>query len=133
MNQKDRKRLRNACDKLWADITKIIHIRKHGQVCLWCKKKTTKLQSDHVLNRWKTATRWNPSNCVVLCAPCHLFRKKRDPILWSDMVNGEIPSETLEELKIQSQQPCNPDLLNVKMLLEGLKRDLTKEQIGSIV
>lgn len=129
MNQKDRKRLRKACDKLWADITKIIHKKKHGSVCLWCKKKTNKLQSDHVFNRWKTATRWNPSNCVVLCMPCHLFRKKREPIAWADMVKEEIPTETYEELKIVSNQECKPDLLTIKMFLEGILRNLRLEAL----
>lgn len=133
MNQKDRKRLRNACDKLWADITKIIHIRKHGRICLWCKKMTDKLQSDHVFNRWKTATRWNPSNCVVLCAPCHLFRKKREPILWAEIAKAELTDDVYEELKIVSQQECKPDYLTIKMWLEGIKRDLTKPETRGIV
>lgn len=102
-------------------------------MCLWCKKATDKLQSDHVFNRWKTATRWNPSNCVVLCAPCHLFRKKREPILWAEIAKAELTDDVYEELKIVSNQECKPDYLTIKMWLEGIKRALTKPGIGDIV
>lgn len=70
---------------------------------------------------------------MVLCAPCHLFRKKREPILWAEIAKAELTDDVYEELKIVSQQECKPDYLTIKMWLEGLKRTLTKSETEGIV
>lgn len=111
------KTLRNKCDAAWARVTKMIHIKKHGPICLWCRK-VSALQSDHIINRWKTATRWNPSNCICLCAPDHLFRKKREPLAWANLVRENVPAETLEALEAASKELVkNP---NYEAILSGL-------------
>lgn len=103
------KTLRNKCDAAWARITKLIHIKKHGPVCLWCKKPSDELQSDHIVNRWKTATRWNIRNCVVLDKVCHLFRKKREPLAWAQMVQENVPAEVLVVLDAAAKELVKPD------------------------
>lgn len=124
MKRNKTKTLRNKCDKLWAEVTKIIHRAKHGSICLWCKKRTNKLQSDHIFNRWKSATRWNLSNCVCLCAPCHLFIKKRDPLGWSKIVNEFVPEETLDALEKRSREIYKPDYEEIFNALTQTKKDI---------
>ena len=129
MKRNKTKTLRNKCDATWSRVTKLIHVAVNGPICLWCRKKGLVLQSDHIINRWKTATRWSPSNCVVLCLPCHLFRKKREPLAWAEMVKENIREETLNELKISSQEICKPNyeqILGFLTQVEESLKDLKK-------
>ena len=117
MKRNKQKTLRNKCDAAWARITKKIIFAKYGVRCLWCGDSRRQFQSDHIVNRWKTATRWNLSNCIVLCAPCHLFRKKREPIEWAQTVLNFVPEEVVLDLRKQSEEIVKPDY---QKILDGL-------------
>lgn len=121
------KTLRNRCDSEWARITKLIHVKKHGAVCLWCKKPGA-LQSDHIVNRWKTATRWNIRNCVVICMPDHLYRKKREPLAWAQMVQENVPADVLEALDFASREIIKPNYEAILAYLAACEREAAEEQ-----
>ena len=104
-----KKALKALCDKEWSRITKLIHVKKYGgKVCAWCRN-ITDLQSDHIENRWKHSTRWNISNCICLCLGCHLFRKKREPLAWAQMVQENVNPNVLAELEKLSQEMVQPE------------------------
>lgn len=109
--------LKNKCDETWARVTKLMHIKKHGKKCLWCGDGSKVLHSDHVVNRWKFATRWNVNNCVVICGPCHLFRKKRDPWEWARMVEKEKGHDAINDLQTLAREIVKPDY---ELILAGL-------------
>lgn len=114
-----KKALKALCDKEWSRITKLIHIKKYGKICLWCRKPSDSLQSDHIINRWKHSTRWNISNCVILCAPDHLFRKKREPFAWAEMVRENVGQDVLDALELASREMIQP---NYEEILSYLKK-----------
>lgn len=122
-----KKALKALCDKEWSRITKIIHIKKHGKICLWCKKPTDSLQSDHIFNRWKHSTRWNVWNCVCLDAVCHLFRKKREPLAWAEMVQENVDSEVLLTLEDMSNQMIQPDYDVILAYLKKFEQEISLE------
>lgn len=103
MNQKERQKLKKKCDALWSKVTKILWAKKYGHFCPWCKNKFG-VQSDHIANRWKHSTRWRVENCVVLCMPCHIFRKKREPAEWANMVIETIGRELYDEIISESKK-----------------------------
>lgn len=115
---------RDKCDKMWADITKKIHRKRFGNICGWCKKPSDKLQSDHIMNRWKSATRWNVHNCIVLDSVCHLFRKKREPFAWAEAVREYVGDDVLEELKKRSQEIYQPDYDVIENSLYEIERNI---------
>jgi hypothetical protein len=114
-------KLKKQCDILWSSITKQIHRAKYGKICLWCKKKSNRLQSDHVFNRWKHSTRWNTANCVCLDVGCHLFRKKREPLAWAEMVQENIPEDTYADLKRGSELMVKVDIEFLRDTLDYLQ------------
>lgn len=104
MNQKERQKLKKKCDALWSKVTKMFWIKKYGDpICPWCHDRYIQ-HSDHIANRWKHSTRWRIENCVCLCAPCHLFRKKREPAEWCDMVIDTIGIETYRDIIKESKK-----------------------------
>ncbi len=123
-----KKALKALCDKEWSRITKLHHIKNKGSICSWCKISTSSLQSDHIFNRWKHSTRWNISNCIILCAGCHLFRKKREPLAWAQMVQENINPDVLAELERQSQEMIQPDYDVVLAYLKISEQELAYER-----
>ncbi len=122
-----KKALKLLCDKEWSRITKLYHIKKHGKICLWCGERPESLQSDHIFNRWKHSTRWNILNCVCLCAPCHLFRKKREPLAWAKMVEAVINPDVMAELELKSEEMIQPDYDLILAYLKNCERALADE------
>lgn len=118
------KNLKNKCDEQWALITKKIHVKRFGKVCGWCKKPSDELQSDHIINRWKMATRWNVRNCIVLDKVCHLFRKKREPFAWAEAVREYAGDDVLEDLKIQAQEIIKPDYEAIMVYLNTMDNSI---------
>lgn len=63
--------------KLWtsakADKEFSKFIRARDGSCKRCRK-TENLQCSHFWNRQHSSTRYDPFNCVALCAGCHLYR-----------------------------------------------------------
>lgn len=120
-------KLRKECDAAWSRVTKLISELKFGKKCLWCGK-SDKLQSDHIINRWKTATRWNPDNCVVLCATCHLFKKKREPYRWYEVMRAHVKPETYEALSLASNEIVkNPDYAGILYGLCALEKEVQEK------
>lgn len=119
-----KKKLRNECDAAWSRVTKLLSERKNGRKCLWCGG-SSNLQSDHIINRGHTATRWVPDNCIVLCRTCHLFKKKREPNEWMEVVKAHVPSETYEALRLAGRQIVkNPDYGGILYGLKALESSL---------
>ena len=50
-------------------------IRKRDKVCQKCGRKDRQLQCSHYWDRQWWATRYDPKNCIALCAWCHTFDK----------------------------------------------------------
>lgn len=115
-------RLKKQCDILWSSITKQIHRHKHGNICLWCRKESPSLQSDHVFNRWKHSTRWDVRNCVVLCAPDHLWKKKREPLAWATMVMENMDKDVYVDLRVGSEKMVKVDLDFLQQTFDHLTR-----------
>ena len=115
--------LKDWCDDRWPKITKRVWREKFGKGCAWCGKEG-QLHSDHIANRGKLSTRWNVQNCVVLCAGCHLFRKKREPAEWSKMVIGHIGIDLWNSLLEQSKKFWDKDIYAVKEYLESFGEDV---------
>lgn len=92
-----RKTLRNKCDALWSKLTKIVWKEKYGPLCAWCKTKPF-TDSDHIINRGNFPTRWRLENCVCLCKGCHIFRKKREPSEWTQMMLSYVGQDTYDAL-----------------------------------
>lgn len=122
-----KKALKALCDKEWSRITKLKHIFIYGKTCAWCKQATDSLQSDHIFNRWKHSTRWNVNNCIGLCAGCHLFRKKREPLAWAQMVQKEVDPDVLAELETKSQEMIQPDYDVILAYLRECERAIGSE------
>lgn len=112
------KALKTALDIRWSKLTKEIW----GHRCAWCGK-TDSLTSDHIFNRWKHPTRWIVENAVILCVGCHIFRKKREPAEWYEVVRRERGDELLEVLRNESERIKKPDYEQVKAYLDALERD----------
>ena len=103
MNQKDRQKLKKKCDALWSKVTKVLWIKQFGPSCAWCVSRPG-VHSDHIMNRWKHNTRWVVDNMILLCAGCHLFRKKREPAEWAMMVIKYIGQDRFDALYEESQK-----------------------------
>ena len=114
--------LKKQCDILWSSVTKQIHRHKYGNICLWCRKESTNLQSDHVFNRWKHSTRWDVRNCAVLDAGCHLFRKKREPLAWATMVMENMDKDVYADLRVGSEKMVKVDLDFLQQTFDHLTR-----------
>lgn len=117
-----RKKLITNLDSLWSRLTKLVH----GRRCWWCGK-TGNVQSDHIQNRHKYPTRWRIENCAILCVGCHLFRKKRDPALWAQMVINRIGQDAWEWLMWESNRQDKTDLEEVKKHLEEAERGIREK------
>jgi len=61
-------------------------------------------------------------NCLILCAGCHLFRKKREPAEWYDVCRRERGDELLEELRKESERIEKPDLDVVESYLDTAEK-----------
>lgn len=120
-----RKKMIQHLDLLWSKLTKIVEDRK----CAWCGK-WSDLQSDHIINRHKYPTRWRLENCILLCVGCHLFRKKREPFEWSEIVVKKIGQDRLDFLKQMSQSTEKVDLEVVKRYLENAELEMAESVIG---
>lgn len=105
-------------DILWSKITKVVY----GFRCEWCGS-TENLQSDHIVNRWKFLTRWVIENCLILCMPCHIFRKKREPYEWAKLADEKRGPDTIQALKVQANRPEKVDLEQVQRYLEGMAKE----------
>lgn len=103
MTQKERAKLKKKCDLLWSKVTKIEWRKHHGNVCAWCKIRPGE-QSDHIANRWCHSTRWVVENMVLLCMPCHIFRKKRETAEWALMVIGYLGIDRYEAILEASKE-----------------------------
>src|SRR5690242_3670268 len=99
-------------DALWSRLTKAVKESR----CEWCYK-VGPVQSDHIVNRHKYPTRWRLENCVLLCVGCHLFRKKREPFEWSQMVLNKFGQDRIDFLKMMSDSNEKTDLEQVKRYL----------------
>jgi hypothetical protein len=113
-----KRKLKDYLDGLWSRLTKEIH----GKVCVWCGK-VEGLQSDHIISRSYSQTRWRIENAVILCGGCHIFRKKRDPYGWAQMVNKVRGVDTVEALRKQSLRTDKVDFEEVQKYLETLDRE----------
>ena len=111
--------LKKKCDALWSEITKLVWRARFGSLCPWCKKRTIQ-HSDHIANRWKHNTRWMVVNCVCLCMPCHIYRKKREPAEWTKMVEATIGKALYEELLEQSRGYFRVTIQNLEKVLDYL-------------
>jgi hypothetical protein len=104
MTQKERAKLKKKCDALWSKVTKIEWLKRFGDpICPWCCQRYG-TQSDHIANRWMHATRWRVENAVILCMPCHIFRKPRQPAEWTEMVIETIGREQYEAVMSASKE-----------------------------
>jgi 5-methylcytosine-specific restriction endonuclease McrA len=110
-----RKALIDYLDKLWSQLTKLIH----GAFCAWCGS-TYQLESDHIVPRRFFQTRWRIEVAVILCFTCHRVRKLNDPDGWEAMVNRVRGVDTWEALKKQSLRTDRVDLNEVRKYLEDL-------------
>ena len=61
-----RKTMRNKCDKLWADLIKLIAYNQ----CEKCGAKHPTLNAHHIFSRSNFSVRWSYDNGVALC-PAH--------------------------------------------------------------
>lgn len=107
-------KLKAYLDKMWSQITKDIH----GRVCIWCGSKDN-IQSDHIANRWKHATRWNVDNCVILCRTCHLWKKPMNPAEWAQVVINHIGQDKYDAILHMSHTQEPVDMDKVKEYLES--------------
>lgn len=71
-NKSDIKSLDEKCEELWKKITK----HNANYKCEYCKKESGKLDSHHIMSRKQLNTRWDSSNCCVLCSEHHRFGNK---------------------------------------------------------
>jgi len=95
----ERARREKNFDDRWSILTKNIH----GRVCKWCGS-TKKIQSDHLVTRKNKRTRWRVDNVIILCYPCHFFRKKSDPLGWYEVVSRETGEGFLEALRAEANK-----------------------------
>lgn len=113
--------IKKKLDMMWSRITKKRWRYVYGDLnCAWCKVKPGD-HSDHIANRWKHSTRWVLENCVVLCAGCHLFRKKREPAEWVNMVIETIGRDTYDMVIQESRRIEKPDYEKVLGYLQQLE------------
>lgn len=98
---------KTAKPKLWtsakADKLFSLWVRARDGKCVRCGK-TSNLQCSHFWSRQISATRYEPDNCVALCAGCHLYKweiekqgEYRDFMIWW------LGDERYESLRRQSQ------------------------------
>lgn len=120
-----RAKLKNYLDNLWSKLTKQIN----DPWCAWCGK-TNGLQSDHVINRWKYPTRWRLEVAIILCTGCHLFRKKRDPLGWAELVQKKFGEDRMNFLKEMAKSNEKVDLEQVKRYLENAANEIKPPIIG---
>lgn len=124
-----RAKLKNYLDSLWSSLTKKAADIKGELFCQWCGKPEN-LQSDHIVNRWKLPTRWRLENCIILCAGCHLFRKKREPMAWAGIVLKKHGQDRVDFLNEMSVSPEKVDLEVVKRYLENAAIEMQETILG---
>lgn len=120
-----RKKLILYLDALWSKLTKQVN----DPWCAWCGKQEN-LQSDHIINRHKYPTRWRLENCIVLCAGCHLFRKKREPMTWAQIVQIKFGQDRVDFLTELSKSLDKVDLDVVKRYLENAAEEIKPVIVG---
>lgn len=125
-----RKKLIAYLDALWSKLTKQTWELRGELKCAWCGK-TENLQSDHIINRHKYPTRWRLENCVILDVGCHLFRKKREPWEWSQMVINKIGSDRYDFLNQMGNSTEKVDLEVVKRYLENAQEEIRPQVFGA--
>lgn len=124
-----RKKLIAYLDSLWSSLTKRAAEIKGELFCQWCGK-SENLQSDHIINRHKHSTRWRLENCILLCAGCHLFRKKREPYAWAGIVLKKYGQDRLDFLEEMSRSTEKVDLEQVKRYLENAAIEMQEVVLG---
>ena len=111
-------------DVLWAKM-----IRKVN--CEWCGKIGNQ-HAHHIMSRRYRNTRWDLRNGVSLCAGCHLFRLKENPIEYTKWVTKYKTAKSISWLERRAKaEPKHKDYDTIKKsLLHGeIDDDIVKEEI----
>ncbi len=112
--------------KLWsskkADIEFSKWIRVRDGKCLRCKT-TQNLTNSHFWSRNKSALRYEPDNCITLCAwKCHIYgwEKEKQGAYRDFMIErlGEPRYEELKKMYYQSKMSRREAIINCMKLLK---------------
>lgn len=99
-------------------------LKRDDHTCLGCGLIAPKgLSADHIFSRASNSTRWNIDNGISLCFPCHLFRKRRQPMKWSLSVLQFRGMEFIEALEKIHDSTVDIDLDAVERALTELVSD----------
>jgi len=109
---KEEKKFKKQLDAVWSGI-----VKKRDKRCLWCGG-SKNLAADHIFSRRRNSTRWVIENGIALCAGCHIFKKRYNPMIWALMVLNNRSMETIQALLKQHQGDEKTDLTQVKHYLE---------------
>jgi len=116
MAKSERKKLVEALDSLASKLCR----SRVGGICEHCGKEAN--QAHHYFGRRKYSTRWEMDNLVSLCWACHRYWAHPDYESCRDYLISRIGQERFDELKLQSNQPGNFKVTDLRDMKETLKR-----------
>lgn len=103
----NKQKLEKALDKAWSE-----YVRARDKNCQKCGGHST-IAPHHAFSRRHMATRWDVSNGVGLCYPCHIHWAHRDPAgftVWFKEHVGHYVFERLAEAHRQVTKFTTEDL-----------------------
>ena len=73
-------------------------IKKRDKACAINDKCRGPLAADHIFSSKYHATRWHPTNGILLCQRHHIFWKRQEPVLWYWAVEKKVGKARLKKL-----------------------------------
>jgi len=106
--------LEKELDKKWSQ-----YVRERDSVCQKCGG-TGSVSAHHAFGRRHRATRWDVTNGVGLCYPCHIHWAHRDPCGFSDWFLHHIGKKKYEALAKKHQEVVKHSTEDLKKILDEM-------------
>ena len=114
-----KERLELKLDKLFSEIV------RSKWYCEKCLTQNRKLNAHHIMGRKNKSTRRDINNWICLCVRCHVFNSKFSAHKTLNRFKAWIKKKRWEiyydDLKLKSNQICNPNIEELEQKVEDLK------------
>lgn len=105
--------IREHCDRLWAELIKLIH----GKKCAKCGTEFN-IHSHHLISRTNWNLRFDVDNGLPMCEYHHIIWLKQYPIDYVRWLNKEYPG-LLDKLELKRYEKARHDYTLLKIYLES--------------
>src|SRR3990167_1030253 len=80
--------------------------------------------ADHIINRWKKSTYALSRNVILACTAHHIFWKKRNPTIYSEIVREYIGEGVYRDIHETAKSLSHYSIKDWLALEDGLKKEL---------